>query len=102
VILIGGVGRIGKTRLAKKLTRRTGFDLIHCDKFRRAFWSIADEQSRSAERFWSYEQAIANRCRGLIIEGDDLISRNRGDDALAKMGLIGNDNRLSLVLVGGA
>lgn len=98
-VLIGGVPRTGKTRVSARLAVLTGFDVIHCDQFRKSFWSIADEQTRSSERLRSYRQAIAQRRGGLIIEGDDLVCRNRGDTDLAKQGLISNDRRLSLELM---
>ncbi len=98
-ILIGGVARIGKTRLAKELSRHTGFNMIHCDQFREAFWSIRDEQKRAAERVRCYEKAIAAHPAGLIMEGDDLIYRNRGDTSLAKLGLLRNDLTLCLALL---
>jgi hypothetical protein len=98
-ILIGGVPRTGKTRLAAGLAALTGFDVIHCDQFRKRFWSIADEQTRSSERLRWYGPAIAERRGGLIIEGDDLVCRNCGDTELAKQGLIRNDRRLSMELM---
>ena len=99
VILIGGIPRTGKTRLATRLAALTGFDVIHCDQFRKPFWSIVDERARSSERLRSYEQAIAERRGGLLIEGDDLVCRNCGNTELAEQGLIRNDRRLSLDLM---
>lgn len=42
---------------------------------------------------------MSQRRNGLVIEGDDLIGRNRGDGVLARQGLITNDTRLDLSLL---
>lgn len=98
-ILIAGTPFVGKTRVANKLVNLTGFDVIHCDIFRKSFWFIADEQKRSSERYRKYGEAISQRRKGLILEGDDLIGRNRGDTELVRQGLITNDSSVSLTLV---
>jgi hypothetical protein len=99
ILLVAGASLVGKTRLANKLGELTGFEVIHCDKFRERFWFIADEQKRSSERYRHYEEAILQRRNGLIIEGDDLIGRNRGDTELVEQGSITQDTTLSLSLL---
>jgi hypothetical protein len=99
VVLISGLPRVGKSRVARRLADHTGFEVIFCDRFRLGFWSIADAQERSAERFRRYREAVAGRRVGLIIEGDDLIARNRGDTLLARQGLISNDEQFSFALI---
>jgi hypothetical protein len=99
VILIGGMPRVGKTRLALKIAESAGFGVIHTDQLRKAFWEISDMAERAAERRRVYAKALAARKSGIVIEGVDLIYRNKGADHLVCKGAIKQDLSPGLELV---
>jgi hypothetical protein len=99
VILIVGMARVGKTRLARMVADKTGFRSIHGDVLMQEFWTIPDLDERAAARLKTYTETLAAEQSGSILEGVDLIHRNFGDPERVRRGAIRWDLTASLTLV---
>jgi hypothetical protein len=76
-LLISGLGRVGKTILARDLADRYGYEYLTTDDALDYFWAIADDAERLMFRNRYYASIISRWPEGLIIEGDDFILKNR-------------------------
>lgn len=76
-VLISGLGRVGKTILARDLAGRYGYHFLTTDHALGYFFAIADDAERLRFREWFYSSIIERWPNGLIIEGDDFILKNR-------------------------
>ncbi|MCH8533402.1 MAG: hypothetical protein LAT65_21410 [Saccharospirillum sp.] len=77
LVLIGGYSRVGKSILARAFAEKTGCAYIQADVLREFFWTIDDDDLRFMVRLELYSGLLASRFKGLVIEGDDFISKNR-------------------------
>jgi hypothetical protein len=75
--LISGLGRVGKTILARQLADRFGYHYLTTDHALDYFFAIADDAERLRFRERFYSSIIERWPNGLIIEGDDFILKNR-------------------------
>jgi hypothetical protein len=76
-VLISGLGRVGKTILARQLADRYGYYHLTTDHALDYFFAIADDAERLQFRERFYTSIIERWPNGLIIEGDDFILKNR-------------------------
>jgi hypothetical protein len=76
-VLISGLGRVGKTILARQLADRYGYHYLTTDHALDYFFAIADDAERLRFRERFYTSIIERWPDGLIIEGDDFILKNR-------------------------
>jgi hypothetical protein len=79
-VVITGYPRIGKTALAKVLATRYGFCHLELDRLRPVYFGIEEPGLRHVARSYFLERLLEKFPRGLVLEGDDLISANRYDD----------------------
>lgn len=75
--IITGYARSGKSLLATELARGHGYHHIGLDLFTRLYYNIKDDELRLYTRKALLNGLLRHFREGLIIEGDDLISRNR-------------------------
>ena len=75
------------------------FKVVRADDFCTGFWSIEDAETRSFERRRRYSELLATRRGRLVVEGDDLVSRNRADSALVSIGIVQEDVSLCFDLL---
>lgn len=80
-IVITGYPRIGKTLTAKELAARHGFHHFELDRLRPVYFGIDEPALRQIARSHFLHRLLEKFPRGVIIEGDDLISANRFDDS---------------------
>lgn len=80
-IVITGYPRIGKTAIAKELATRYGFVHFELDRLRPVYLGIEEPALRHAARSHFLHRFLEKFPRGLVLEGDDLISTNRFDDS---------------------
>jgi predicted kinase len=80
-IVITGYPRIGKTVTAKELAARHGFLHFELDRLRPVYFGIDEPALRQVARSHFLHRLLEKFPRGLILEGDDLISANRFDDS---------------------
>lgn len=76
-VLISGLGRVGKTILARQLADRYGYHYLTTDHALDYFFAIVDDAERLRFRERFYSSIIERWPNGLIIEGDDFILKNR-------------------------
>src|SRR3712207_2155051 len=79
IILIGGPCRVGKSIVASQLKRRTGFKLVKTDRLRKLYNSIQDLDARLVVKARTFFELVEQQSSGLIIEGEELITKNRGN-----------------------
>jgi hypothetical protein len=80
-VLISGLGRAGKTLLAKRLCREFGYQSITTDDSLEYFFAVADYFDRYEFRRTFYADILKRWPTGLLIEGDDFILENRAEIA---------------------
>lgn len=76
-VIITGYARSGKSLLAEKLAQAHGYHHIHLDMLTRLYYDIEDDQLRLYARLILLNSLLHRFPTGVVIEGDDLISRNR-------------------------
>jgi hypothetical protein len=75
--LISGLGRVGKTILARRLAERYGYQVLTTDHALDYFFAIPDDAERLRFRERFYASIVGAWPAGLLVEGDDFILRNR-------------------------
>jgi hypothetical protein len=76
-VLISGLGRVGKTILARQLADRYGYQYLTTDDALDYFFAIPDDAERLRFRERFYASIVQRWPTGLVIEGDDFILKNR-------------------------
>lgn len=79
-VVITGYARSGKTLLADRLERKYGFAHIELDSLKKAYYSIGDDRTRKSIREGLLHGLLSRFPSGVVLEGDDLISLNRGEN----------------------
>lgn len=76
-VLVSGLGRSGKTILANQLVQEHRYRRVCTDDCLHYFFQIEDDDARLHFREAFYGSIIRRFPRGLVIEGDDFILKNR-------------------------
>jgi hypothetical protein len=98
MVLIGGPCRVGKSIVAFELSRRTGLRLVGTDPLRNLYNSIEDPDARLLAKARTFFDVIEQESGGLIIEGEELIYRNRASTRTRSPSEMRQDVSLSLDL----
>jgi hypothetical protein len=80
-VLLGGLSRVGKSTLGRKLAARHGFRHIDLDYFVNHIHAVRDPAARARLRSSFYHQLLAQAPVGHVIEGDDLVLEDRWHDS---------------------
>lgn len=86
-VIITGYPRSGKSLLAGTLVRSHGYTHVRLDMLTRLYWNIEDDTLRDHTRRAILNALIKRFPKGLVIEGDDLISLNRSSRCMLPFSL---------------
>lgn len=76
-IIITGPPRVGKSIIANTLSNNIGHYILNTDIIRKLYWEEKNDTKRQYLRKKIFSKILGLYPRGLIIEGDEFISRNR-------------------------